>query len=104
MTDYLNIRGNDSVVIWKKYLQSIGSSPYLFCRELIEKLIEKNRAQFIYQVEKSQIEIPENSRLEILYNKLKKDFTEKELREIPDFESLTSEDLEKINETLKTKD
>ena len=100
MPKRFNLKGNESLIIFKKYLKYINISVYSFFSELIESLIEKNRDIFINRVEKGEIEIPPDSRLRMLYDNLKSQYVATKLEEIPDYDTLSKEELEKMMKKL----
>ena len=104
ITNYIVLKGSEVLIIFQKYLDSIGVSSFKFADELINALIETNKERFVELVRSGVIILNKNEKEYLFYKKFEQELAEQKIKEIPDFESLSPEALKKIMEKVKDKE
>lgn len=100
MPTRFTIKGNASLIIFQKYLNYINISKYQFFLELMNILIKRNKKLFIKQVESGEKIIKPYSRLSLLFENLKSQTMLSQIEEIPEYDTLSKEELREIMKRL----
>jgi len=101
MNDRLYLKGNSLLIVFQKYLDYKGIKLFQFINDLLDSLIDKNKKAFIEHIETNNIEL--TSKLSFIYDSFKKDVALDVMKEMPQFDTLSEEELKKIKKKLSKK-
>ena len=79
---YLNLRGNDLLIILVKFLESQNTTTFVFLEEFLNSVIEENFEELMEKIESQKLEFPEFSGISFLYHQLKDKYTEAKIKGI----------------------